>query len=440
MIIIKSLLFTLMLLCLCYVEGNVLWYVLARFPKIKSINGIGVGKVLCSGYVVLIGISSLIAGLGALIGLDAFVVVLIIMLILASSIVLLTFLVIRSKGEVLIRGSWQSDNRQPLFIIFLLVALVIYLIQVIVVIKYQYNNFVILQDVPIATRVYDTCRLAKGSPMMNIWGILAVAMNIHPMKLLFTILPGPLIGIYYIGYYELIKAMNRVEENPVYNIAGLIAIEIIGIWGYQSDVLMSVCITSAWYTGSTFVIHALLPCVLMMILTISPTLYNVRCDQPVVHINEENEDYQEEWDMKKHKIVNARNLAIALGVVAVLLVACVYILNNKINALHDATANLQQDLSERCRIYEFTNSVGEVEGYLIKGSDDKLTMIGGGNEANAEDLYDFLADYGYEIKNWYLYDKDAENIGAFARCIDEKGIEVDNVYFLNRIDLEDFNK
>lgn len=440
MIIIKSIIFAFVLVCISYVEGSLLWYYLARMTKIRITKDINLGITLYSGYVLLGCISALVTGIGVLIGLEAFVGAFVLALIIIASIIMLTILVIRSKGEVLIKEHLNIRKMRPAAVLLYVVAFIIFIVQVIVVIGYQYNSFVIIQDIPIATRVYDTGMMVKGSLAMNTWGIVSLAMNIHPMLLLFTSLPVPLIGLYYIGYHEVIKIMSNEDNNSHYSIIGLIAIELLGIWGYQSDVLMNVTILSAWYTGGAFVVHALLPCVLIMVLTIRPAMVRTTEKQSDIEALEEDEDYQEEWDMKKHKIVNARNLAIALGLVSVLLIACVYILNNKINTLHDATANLQRDLSERCKIYEFTNSVGEVEGYLIKGSDNKLTMIGGGEEANAEDLYDFLSDYGYEIKDWYLYDKDIDNIGAFAKCINEKDVEVENVYFLNRVDVEDLNK
>lgn len=140
--------------------------------------------------------------------------------------------------------------------------------------------------------------------------------------------------------------------------------------------------------------------------------------------------------MKKHKIINARNLAIALGVVVVMLVSMVFVLNNKINSLHDATANLQRDLDNRCSIYEFTAADGVSYGYLIKGKDGKLTMIGGGDAQRADDLYDFLKEYGTEITNWYLYDGNENNVGAYLKCTNEKGITSENVYILNRVEIE----
>ena len=63
-------------------------------------------------------------------------------------------------------------------------------------------------------------------------------------------------------------------------------------------------------------------------------------------------------------------------------------------------------------------------------------MIGGGDAQRADDLYDFLKEYGTEITNWYLYDGNEDNVGAYLKCTNEKGIASENVYILNRVEIE----
>ena len=136
--------------------------------------------------------------------------------------------------------------------------------------------------------------------------------------------------------------------------------------------------------------------------------------------------------MKKHKIINARNLAIALGLLAVAMLALVFVLNNKINTLHDSTVNLQQALNDRCAVYEFSTAPGKAEGYLIQGSDGSLTMIGGGAEENAQALYDFLEEHGTNLTAWYLYGTDLEDAGACAICVNHMGVSVGETFILDR--------
>ena len=50
--------------------------------------------------------------------------------------------------------------------------------------------------------------------------------------------------------------------------------------------------------------------------------------------------------MKNHKMINARNLAVALLIVVIMLIGSVYIMNRKINSLYEVTVNLQQEIEE----------------------------------------------------------------------------------------------
>jgi len=139
--------------------------------------------------------------------------------------------------------------------------------------------------------------------------------------------------------------------------------------------------------------------------------------------------------MKKHKIINARNLGIALLLFAVLAGGAIYILNNKINSLHEATQNLQLSIDEKCSLYEFKPENSEsAAGYLIRQSDGKLVMVGGGSAGNGAALYEFLTKYGAQLDQWYLYgDTEAEQ-GAYEYCVGEKGLEVGKTYYLTGIE------
>lgn len=137
--------------------------------------------------------------------------------------------------------------------------------------------------------------------------------------------------------------------------------------------------------------------------------------------------------MKKHPIINARNLAIALGVIAAALVVLVYMLNNKINRLYDATVNLETDLNSRCSIYEFCPQEGaDPTGFLIKDSQGRLTMIGGGGIDDTDEIYDFIIQYGNVIDTWYVYGSEDADRGAYDGCVIYKDLEIKNVYAIER--------
>ena len=62
---------------------------------------------------------------------------------------------------------------------------------------------------------------------------------------------------------------------------------------------------------------------------------------------EETDYYEwEEEDMKNHKIINSRNIAIALLVVVIMLFGSVFVMNRKINNLYMTTVNLQEQVEE----------------------------------------------------------------------------------------------
>ncbi|MBQ8970608.1 MAG: hypothetical protein IJ073_04765, partial [Lachnospiraceae bacterium] len=65
---------------------------------------------------------------------------------------------------------------------------------------------------------------------------------------------------------------------------------------------------------------------------------------------QETDGQSEEWDMK-HKVINTRNLAIAVGVLFIVLVGTVFVLNRKINSLYTATVGLQESLGCGVRFY-----------------------------------------------------------------------------------------
>ena len=118
------------------------------------------------------------------------------------------------------------------------------------------------------------------------------------------------------------------------------------------------------------------------------------------------------------------------------LIALVFVLNSKINSLHDVTAKLQEDMDKRCGLYEFKTDEGKTEGYLLEGSDGTLTFIGGGPEENAEALKAFFIMYGDSITNWYVYGDDDENAGAMRSLISSGAVNAQNIYVLDRKEID----
>lgn len=346
------------------------------------------------------------------------------------------------KGLALrIRDRKNCVDNKILDIILPLVAFALLVVQVIAVIMYASPVSGNLRYIKSATLFYESGSLAGNDGLMIIWGIVAKILHVHPMIIVFTCLPVIMIPFYYVIYYLLLSKLTDGRRSSVF--IGLIAIELINIWGYQSQMFVPATMLLSYGTQVCFIVHGVLPMLLYVLLSHN-LCYVKETDEGRDTNNEacdeiDGDDYQEEWDMKKHKIINARNLAIAMGVLTLMLIAFVFILNNKINTLHAATANLQRDLSERTSIYEFVAPSGTVEGYLIKGSDGSLTMIGGGSAENAQALAEFIGSYGNDLTNWYLYETDEDDMGAYASCILEKGVTTQNVYVLNRTQIEGIN-
>ncbi len=306
--------------------------------------------------------------------------------------------------------------------VFAAIAAVSVLLQIVAVTVFRYGNSKALLCVPTATRIFESGRLEFGDPMMLFTGVVASILHMHPLRVIYVILPAVLITLYYLCLIEVICTVCRGRSR----IFALAALVMLNLWGYQSDVLIPLTLLISWYSAGVYIVHGLLG-ILAIIL--------IRYFEGKGEITQEDEiddDIPEEWDMKKHRIINARNLAIALGVLAVILAAAVVVLNNKINKLYDATVNLQTDMNGRCSIYEFTTSGGEKAGYLIKGSDGTMTFVGGGPADNADELAEFLDRYGNEITQWYVYGDDDADSGAMNKLTESAKVNVGKIYVIDR--------
>ena len=289
-------------------------------------------------------------------------------------------------------------------IIGLCVITAVIVFQIWSVMRYQSDNTQVLSGIGTATRVYDTGFLFVAEPVNLFIGAVSFAMRIHPLAFIYGIIPAPLILMYYLCYFEVLRTVCSTWHKTVIAFA---TVAMLNIWGYQSERLIPVTLLISWFGFWVFLVHGVM---------------NVAA---VIIVN-------------YLKTVNARNLAIGLGVLALILVMAVFVLNNKINRLYAATVNLQEDMNSRCSIYEFKPDGNATEGYLIRESDGKITFIGGGGEQNAEDLGLFFEKYGNSVETWYVYSDDEENAGAMKALISEGVITPDKVYVTNRKEITDF--
>ena len=235
------------------------------------------------------------------------------------------------------------------------------------VMRYASSSAEAVRGIGAATYVYETSQLSPADPMMLLIGVMSKMLGMHPLSFIFTVSPAVYVVLYQMCYLAVITAVFPEGGRTWTAFAALMALN---IWGYRSEAAISVALLVRWFGTGVYFIHGLpgiAAAVLIRYLKNRPPGTEADTDEGDV--------LTEEWDMKDHKIINARNLAIAVVVLAVVLIAAVFVMNSKINRLYDATVNLQEDLNKRSSVYEQRSDDGSIEGFLIKGSDGNEYVI-----------------------------------------------------------------
>lgn len=277
-----------------------------------------------------------------------------------------------------------------------------------------------VRGMDVATYVYESGNLMPADPMMLVTGIVSRMTGTHPLYFVYNVSPPVLIAFYNICALYLVKVIFTDKCSRLLAFTGVC---LMNIWGYQSDLLSGATLLLKWFGSGVLIVHGIAPTIAAML--IYGTGRYERNEQS-------SEEYPaEEWDMN-HKFINSKNLAIAFAVLALVLVAVVFVLNNKINRLYDATVNLQNDINSRCSVYEYASPEGDVVAYLLKGSDGSITVIGGGGEDNANPLGDFITSHGGHVDKWYIYSEDDENAGAMNELISAGKIDPDRIFVIDR--------
>ena len=352
----------------------------------------------------------------------------------AAALIYTLFIIVLSVSGIRVRkrNIPQKDDAAPKMTVGDITLIVISVIIVAALVcgihAFRFENTRAIEQVGTATKVFDSGRLFVADPMMLFIGMMSKILITHPLIMIYTVLPATLITLYSLCCLEVIRCVTKGR----YVYVAFIAVCAINLWGYQSEALIPATLLLSWFTLPVFVIHGLLGIIAVILIRYIQS----RPTRKIIQRYEEDEDILEEWDMKKHKIINARNLAIALGVLAALLVLTVIVLNSKINRLYDATVNLQTDLNSRCSVYEFAPGGAETEAYLIKGENGKITVVGGGSSGNADELAAFISAYGTDIDKWYVYGDDEDNSGAMRTLTSNGSVNVNNVYVINREEIK----
>ncbi|MBR2275554.1 MAG: hypothetical protein IJ873_05755 [Lachnospiraceae bacterium] len=376
----------------------------------------------------------------------------------------------------------KKGNNSALSLVFAGLIVLLLLLQIYFVVRFaceQGNTSFGLAD---ATLAYDTGRIVISSPMMMLYAWLAILIRVHPLTIVYTVAPVILLPMYYGIGWSLAKKLFGVwrkddrealrkspESDTQACLLFMLFFSLLHLFGYQSGFMIRTALLFSYFSGEAFLVHALLPLALWFVLDRMdrkqeiiyteeekqkreeavralrpsseelPSSREASGGEPEIReqsegnpadTGQETDGQSEEWDMK-HKVINTRNLAIAVGVLFIVLVGTVFVLNRKINSLYTATVGLQESLGGGVRVYEFIPEGEETAAaYIAKQTNGALIVIGGGPEKFGEELFDFLAGYGGNVDSWYLKGKEKEDTGAYEACLN-LGTKVGAVYYLN---------
>lgn len=226
---------------------------------------------------------------------------------------------------------------------------------------------------------------------------------------------------------------TQLFENNVERLIFIAFVLLLHLFADYSDKSLYVSVFLYPISIPSVVIHDLMPFTLWVYL-----LYER--NKPIEQTKDEDlladDDYEEEWDMKKHKIINIRNMAIAFALLLVVVGVCVFSLNSKINNLYNATVALEEATKGKVSLYEFIPDGQDfAAATLMISGDGKVTVCGGGSAENGQELYKFISEYTTNVNSWYLYGDGDDNRGAFEHCLNS-GITVDKCYYLNVEEIE----
>ncbi len=258
------------------------------------------------------------------------------------------------------------------------------------------------------------------SPLLSVYGLICRVTGIGTMTFALRVLPFVVIPLCYLAYRFLIRSLPEEQENAGWIFFGICVLQ---TFGYQSDALLPCTLLLNWFGGTALFVHLILPLGL-------GALIRWRNSRPVCEEEAQRPSDEEDEDMKQ-KILNVRNLGIAFLLFAVLAVGAIFVLNRKINNLHDVTASLQQNVDKRGEVVAFYGAHGdEVRGYILVGNDGGVSVIFGGDAADGPALTEVLGRYGSAVDAWYL--KKGEE-GIYDYCVTE-GIKVDHVFTIQGLE------
>ena len=305
-----------------------------------------------------------------------------------------------------------------------IIAVALVIGQIIVAAFYTVPKSDALSGLKVATSVYEGGGFVIGAPAMSLLGVLSKIVGLSPVKLALDILPFIIIPLCYFAYGFLAKSLS---EGLIKTPAILIFTELLNIYGYGSDALSPYTLLLGWYRGGAILIHLILPFILAFIIR-----WRDKHPHPEKTEDASTLDEEDSEDEMKHKILNVRNLSIALAVFVIIVIGAVFVLNRKINNLHEATLSLQDIIESKGEFIEFKGALGDTfRGYIVVDADDNVTVVFGGRYEDGEALLEVLSRYDKHVTSWYIME-DGEQ-GAFEYCRDN-GVAIEHIYSVGGIE------
>ena len=326
-------------------------------------------------------------------------------------------------------GLKNRKRASGLTVLFAAVVILIIVLQVIFLIRYAPEGPDALGRLSDATFSRETGLVVHGSPFMMLYAWLSGLIRVHPLTLVYTILPPLMLSMYYSIEWSLARKLFGPDTEKC--LFMLFIFELLHIFGFQSALFSGTTLLLSYFSEEAFLVHGAAPTVLWF------ALYRLEKRRPREEKAAEQksgeqttESFEEEWDMN-HRIVNSRNVGIALIVLAVCFAGMILVLNRKINNLHEAAAGLQANMEESLRAYEFIpEGSGKAEGLVFVQSNGALLVAGGGSAAYGDELYDFITKYGNRVDCWYLTGEGEADTGAYKVC-KKRGLDIGSVYSMN---------
>ena len=244
-----------------------------------------------------------------------------------------------------------------------------------------------------------------------------------------TILAVVCILFYFIIYYMISRQLFNLKADRA-TFMGVVFV--LHLFDFYSEMAAKFSIFLSPLSISSVVIHDVMPLLLWLYLVYEDRIKEYFAGEETTDVTD-TDDYMEEWDMKKHKILNMRNMAIAFLVMLIAFAASVFVLNNKINSLYDATVVLENAANTKMSVYELKGEDGKVKLTLMISPDKTATVYGGIGDENGTEAFDLIKKYTDKVDKWYLYGDDSANKSVYDFCID-RGLKVNETYIISGIE------